>query len=520
VLKLKEKQKSILNMKIIGKILFYLILFVILGFLLVQLFFKDEVEKLKTTHFHPSNEVNLSENKKLVVAYSFNSDSFEPTFYDSVTRSRTSNIYEGLVLTDRNLEQIPGLALSWGEIDDTTWEFKLRPNVIFHDGTDFDADDVIASFKRAKTYKSSGLKDILSTISSIKKIDKLTVHIITKEPDPILVSRVATVFIFPSEKTDFKKPVGTGPYKFVSNTKTEFSIKRFDDYWGKRSHYKDVVFKTIPNKFDRLDAIKNGEVDILANVPPSFTDDLKMQRNVTITSLPSLEVNFLIFNFKSKLLKDDRIRKAISIAFDRDVFVEISNGFASPSNQFISNGIFGFNPNIKSSSQDITEAKNLIRQYDPFKKPSVTIDMTNEAQAVGDYIKSQLNEIGLSVKINYISFEELKKKIFDKTSEMYYLGWRSEVGDASGFYENVVYSKGRFNGGNFNNKKVDQLIALSTKNLNEKKRLEQFQEIMKIILDEKIIGVPLFETDTIYAVRAGIGFRPRLDGYILVSEIL
>lgn len=506
-------------MKIVGKILFYLILFAVLGFLLVQLFFQAEFEELKNQYLHSAATQEVEEDESLTIVYSFSVESLEPTLYDSVTRTRTLNVYEALVATDRNLKAQPGLAVSWGRIDDYTWEFKLRPGVIFHDGSTFDADDVIASFDRARTYRNSGLKDILNTLDSVEKIDDLTVHITTREPDPILVSRAATVLIFPSEQKQFKEPVGTGAYRFVSSTETEFSITRFDNYWGEKPYYANVFIKTIPNRFDRLDAIKSGQIDILANVPPTFAQELEVHQSVTVTSLPSLEVNFLIFNYDSDLLGDERIRDAISLAFDKDIFVDISNGYATPSYQFVSNGIFGFNPEIEKTRQDLDTAKQLIRQYDPFRKPSVTIDMTQGTQAIGDYIKQQLDEIGLSVSINYLSFEDLTEKIFNKESEIYYLGWRSEIGDASGFYENVVYSKGIYNGGNFSNKKVDQLIELSIKNLDEEKRLEQFQEIMKIILEEEKIGVPLFETDVLYGVKVGIHFHPRLDGYILASEI-
>lgn len=506
-------------MKIIGKIIFYLILFAVLGFLLVQLFFQTEFDEFKKQYFHSAAQEEAEDDKSLTIVYSFSVGFLEPTLYDSVTRTRTLNVYESLVSTDRNLKAQPGLALSWGRINDETWEFKLRPNVVFHNGSSFDADDVTASFSRAMTHKESGLKDILNTIDSVKKIDDLTVHIVTKEPDPILVSRAAIVLIFPSEMEKFTEPIGTSAYRFVSHTETEFLITRFSDYWGKKPYYQNVFIKTIPNRFDRLDAIKSGQIDILANVPPTFAEELEVQQSVTVTSLPSLEVNFLIFNYESDLLGDERIRQAISLAFDKDAFVDISNGYATPSNQFVSNGIFGFNPDIEKNRQDIDKAKQLIRQYDPFKKPSVTIDMTQGTQAIGAYLKQQLNEVGLSAKINYVPFEELRNKIFNKESEMYYLGWRSEIGDVSGFYENVVYSKGRFNGGNFENKKVDQLVRLSIKNLDEQKRLEQFQEIMKIILEEEMIGVPLFETDVLYGVKVGTSFYPRLDGYILASEI-
>jgi ABC-type transport system substrate-binding protein len=284
-------------------------------------------------------------------------------------------------------------------------------------------------------------------------------------------------------------------------------------------YYQFTLIQTIENRFSRIDAIKNDEIQILANVPPTFAEELADQNSVNIIGIPSLEVNFLIFSFNSNLFKDKRIREAFTYAFDKEAFVEFSKGYAIPSNQFVSNGIFGFNPDISKKEQDIEKAKKIVREYDPFKRPSVSIDMVSGAEGIGEFIKSQLNDIGISSNVNYLSFELLREKIFNKESEMYLLAWRSENGDASGFLENVVYSDGNFNGGGFASKKVDQLIDLSLKNLDQEKRLKQLQEIMKIITDEEIIGVPLFETETIYGIRVGIHFHPRLDGYILASEV-
>jgi len=508
-------------MKVLLKIAFYIVLLGVMGFLLVYLFFQKEFFELKDEYF-PSEiieEDRTISDKELKIAYAFNFAGYEPTLFDPNTRTRLLNMYEGLVGTNRNLQIEPKLALSWGRVHDTIWEFKLRPDVVFHDGTEFDADDVIASFERATDNKVSELKDILATVESIEKKDDLTVTIYTKEPDPILVNRIANVLIFPSEKRNFDKPTGTGPYKFNADSETEVAITRFDDYWGKLPFYKNVFIQTIENRFIRFDALKNGEIDILANVPPSFTEDFEEMAAVSIQSLPSLEVNFLIFNFESDLLKDKRIREAISLAFDKNAFVEFSDGFASPSYQFVSNGIFGFNPDIESFPQDTDAAKKIVKEYDPFKRPSVAIDMSTGAETIGEFIKLQFDEIGIGTSIKYMPFEELQKKIQNKESEMYLLGFRSEIGDASSFYENLVHSKGNFNGGNFSNKKVDQLIELSLTNLDQEKRLAQFQEIMKIITEEEYFGVPLFETDVIYGIRVGIHFHPRLDGYVLANEI-
>lgn len=508
-------------MKILLKIFLYIILLGIMGFLLIYLFFQKEFFELQKEYF--PNEIleekpSASDNQ-IKIAYAFNFEGYEPTLYDPNTRTRILNMYEALVGTDRNLQIEPKLALSWGRVHDTIWEFKLRPDVKFHDGSEFDADDVIASFKHAMTYEKSELKDILSTVENVEKKDDSTITIYTKEPDPILVNRIANVLIFPSEKQDFDNPIGTGPYKFETDTETELVLTRFDDYWGKLPYYKNVFIQTIENRFIRFDSLKNGEVDILANVPPSFTEDFEDMSSVNILSLPSLEVNFLVFNFESDLLKDKRIREAIAYAFDKNAFVEFSEGYANPSYQFVSNGIFGFNPEIQPFMQNIEKAKATVKEYDPFKRPSVSIDMTLGAESVGDFIKLQLDEIGIGSNINYMPFEDLRKKIIKGESEMYLLGFRSEIGDASAFFENLVSSKGNFNGGNFSNKKVDQLIDLSIHNLDQSKRLEQFHEIMKIITEEEFYGVPLFETDVIYGIKVGIPFHPRLDGYILASEI-
>lgn len=510
-------------MKYILKALFYLILLALMGFLIVYLFFQEEFRDFRKAYLGDvmpitSEDENVSD-LTLKIAYTSSYDSLDPIISNPNSRSRTLNIYESLVKTDRDLQFEPGLALSWGRFDDTTWEFKLRPGVLFHDGSTFDADDVISSFNRAIKLPQSDLKDKLNTIENIEKKDDLTIVISTSEPDPILINRISSVLISPKGRANFENPIGTGPYKYSAKKENEIALERFNDYWGNAPFYKTVLLQTIPNRFSRIDAIKNGEVNILANVPPTFANELEQQDSVSIISVPSLEVNFLVFDFKSDLLEDERIREAISIAFNKEAFVEFSNGYATPSTQFVSNGVFGFNPDIEPKEQNVEKAKSLVREYDPFMRPSISIDMVLGAEAVGEFIKSQLNDIGITASINYITFENLRKNIFNKESQMYLLGWRSEMGDASEFLENAVHSEGNFNGGSFSSKKVDQLIELGINNLDDSERLEQFQTIMRIITEEEIIGVPLFETEIIYGVRVGTHFHPRLDGFILASEV-
>lgn len=506
-------------MKTLLKIILYFALFVLAIFLILFLFFKDEYNDLFEGYLHEAPEKFMTSDRTISIAYSFDSESYEPTFFDPITRSRLVDVYETLVKTDNNLQFKPNLSLSWGRLSNTKWEFKLRPNVTFHDGSSFDSEDVISSFNRAKDYEESGLKGILSTIESIDKIDDLTIHISTKRPDPILINRISTVFIFPSEMESFDSPTGTGAYKFLTHENGSVELTRNTEYWGEPPYYENIEITTIPNRFDRFDALSKGDVQILANVPPSFAQELMSDPAITVSSVPSLEVNFLMFAMNSEIFSDKRIREAISLAFDKRAFVAFSNGYARKSDQFVSTGIFGFNPNIKDKEQDIEKAKSIIREFDPFKRLEVVVDITEGADSIGDYINQQLSQIGVSAKINILSWDDLLSKILARESDMYYLGWRSELGDASTFFENAVYSTGRFNGGGYMSEKVDQLIELTMENLDIKKRLEQLHQIMQIIVEEDIIGVPLFESDIIYGIRAGVNFKPRLDGYIYAQEI-
>ena len=108
------------------------------------------------------------------------------------------------------------MAISWGIIDDLEWEFRLRPNVKFHNGEILNTDDVIASFDRAKKHKSSQLTGFMQNIKKIEKIDDMNLKIYTKTPNPLLLNQLATILIMPeehAESTVIKESIGTGSYE-------------------------------------------------------------------------------------------------------------------------------------------------------------------------------------------------------------------------------------------------------------------------------------------------------------------
>lgn len=483
--------------------------------------------------------VSRSDTEILTIGYAYAPKDFDPVLFDPVSRSRMTDVYESLVRTDENLNIKPALASTWGLIDPYTWEFVIRKNVKFHDGKLLTVNDVVYSLNRAMKDQKSQLKSLLSTISAIEVSGDMTIRVKTDVPDPLLLSKMAVVYISQDGYVNFDEPMGTGAYRVMGLTSDEMFMERFEDYWGESPAFKSVIVKKIADRDERIQALESGEINFLAHLPPnyacSFFEEFKdisgckslKNKNVVVKATPGLEVSFIAFNFNNELLKDKQYRMAIKKSLDPEVFKKISFGFAIPARQFVSSGVFGFNPDIKAEVYDIDEAKKMIDEVigESFSRIAVTFDYPDSLPPVGLYVQGQLRDLGIDVELNPLSDAELAKKIMAGDSDMYYMGWRSELGDASDFLITGVHSNdtdsgyGSFNGMNYSNPKVDELIAESQKNLDTQSRLEQLQQAMRIITEDDIVGVPLFESEVLYAYADDLNFKSRVDGYVYASNI-
>ena len=528
-----------INKKILKQI-FLGIYVSLIAFIGIYLFFGDQIYFLLKGSYLNVTESKHAAADSLTIGYAFKAQNLDPILFDPISRNYLIDIYEGLVLTDKNLKFEPGIAVSWGMIDPNTWEFRLRPNIQFHDGSLVTAEDVVKSILRARDDKKSQLRNFLNSIKSVDASSPDKIRIITNVPDPLLLNKLAVTFIYPGDYNNFESPMGTGPYKFVSNDGKQIVLQKFENYWEKeRGFYKQLFLKYIEDRESRLNQLKTGELGILTNVPPLavIPADSKYAKlegvnplndnNIIIKSIPSLEVGFIIFNFGNPILKDKEMRLAISEAIDPQTFVDLAFGFARPASQFVSSGVFGFNPTIKRVEYNLADAKkkagDLLDQS--IEKNEITFDYPESLEAVGQYVQQQLKEMGIDVILNPLSDEDLQTKIISGNSDMYYLGWKCELGDAQDLFDSIIHSRdlkrnfGQFNAADYKNEKVDKMIENSRQNLDVKLRLADLQEVMRIVTEDDIVGIPLFESDTIFAYLKNIQFEPRVDGYMHADEV-
>ena len=276
----------------------------------------------------------------------------EPTAMDphyhnlSPNNSLLSHIFESLVGQDERQRLTPDLAESWKPIDPTTWEFKLRKNVRFHDGTPFTADDVIFSFERAPNVEGSPSSfGIYARGKTFVKVDDHTLHVKTAAPYPLMPNDLSQVFIISrkhgqgAKTPDYnsgKAAIGTGPYRFVEYTPgNRIVVQRNEQYWGEKP-LAARDFRGIKSDPSRVAALLAGDVDMIDEVPAVDMERLKKDPKLTIAQTVSNRIIYLhLDHFRDdspfvrakdggpikNLLRDVRVRKAISMAIDRDAIV-------------------------------------------------------------------------------------------------------------------------------------------------------------------------------------------------------
>src|SRR2546427_3314987 len=245
------------------------------------------------------------------------------------------NLYDALTRWDNSLRLQPGLATSWKNLNETTWEFTLRQGVKFHDGAPLTAEDVKATLERNLQPGRTVVQPGFATIEAVQIVNPTTIRIVTKKPDPLLLVRVAQMGaqILPARLTTddgvkelARRPVGTGAYKFLEWVKDERLVMEANrDWWGwegRAPAIDRVIWKPIPEDFPRIVALEKGEADIITNVPPDRIKSLAEGQSTKIVSTAATRTVTFWINATQPPLSDTHVRQALHLALDVDGLVK------------------------------------------------------------------------------------------------------------------------------------------------------------------------------------------------------
>jgi len=297
-------------------------------------------------------------------------ESFNPARGSSfIDASRYYNLFDPLSRVSPTLEIEPGLALEWNPNNDSTvWEIKLRPDVTWHDGKPFTADDVIYTLQEmndAKHISHSSVTNI--KLADVKKLNDLSLRIPLKAPNARLFDSFVqqnTVIIQDGAK-DFSKPVGTGAFVFESFSVGERSLcKRNPNYWDEGKPYVDEWEDiSIDDNAARLNALLAGEIDMMSQLPFAQAKDQQQRGEIQVLAADSPAVQVFIMAVDIAPFDDERVRQAFRLIPDRQALIDGALfGFGTAGNDLAGKGLPFFAEDLPVREQDLDEARSLLKQ--------------------------------------------------------------------------------------------------------------------------------------------------------------
>lgn len=493
--------------------------------------------------------------RELTIGLASEPTAIDPHFHNlGPNNSLLSHLFDALVLQDEKQSLVPGLAESWRAINDTTWEFKLRQGVKFHDGSPFTADDVVFTFQRAPDVEGSPSSfGTYTKGKEVVKVDDYTVHIKTERPYPLMPNDVSTILIISDENgrgattADYnsgKAAIGTGPFKFAEYVPGDRIVfERNEAYWGGKPEWTRVTFKPIKSGPSRVAALLAGDVDIIEQTPTVDIERLKNDPKLSLSQGISNRVIYLHLDqfredspfvkakdggqIKNPLL-DARVRKAISMAIQRDAIVSrVMEGIAVKAGQLLPEGFFGRSPNLSPEPYDPEGAKRMLAEAgypDGFK---LSIHGPNDryindakiAEAVGQ----MLTRIGIDTEVvtmpRSVYFKRASRGGEGGQPEFSFIlvGWGSGTGEASSPLKSLLhtYDKdrgfGASNRGRHSDPEVDRLIEDALATVDDARRQDLLAKATEIAIGSNQGIIPLHYQVNTWAAKKGIKYRARTD---------
>lgn len=495
--------------------------------------------------------------EELVIGLGSEVTSLDPHFHNLTPNSIVgSHIFDALTLPDEFKWPTPGLAVRWRPVDDTTWEFALRRNVTFHDGTPFTAADAVASLKRALAVQGSPYPyaAILRSVTEVIAVNDHTLRIRTSTPDPTIPAAVGQVAVLPArlagatrEEFDHGRAmIGTGPFRFVGNRGlSEVSLSANPDYWGGRPRWDTLTLRIMPVASERVAALTAGTVHVIDQVPPSDVLRLQGDPEISVRSGLSARLIYLALDvgrdrspyvtdrngapLPRNPLKDLRVRKAISKAINRQGTVDLLlEGLGSPAGQFLPRGFFGTSPALKSDDYDPDGAKRLLAEAGWPNGFTLTLHAPNNRYAndaaVARTLGVALSRIGIATKVETLPAAEFFGRVSNLEFSAYMAGITTDLGETTDILLSLIATfdadrnRGRINRMRYSNRVLDGILERAVVMLDPMAREGLLREATEMAMADSAV-LPLYFESKAWAMRKQYSFAPRADEYTLATEV-
>jgi len=502
---------------------------------------------------------SMAKDREVSIGLGATITSIDPHYHNlSPNNSLLLHIFEPLIQRDENQKLAPGLATSWKAIDDLTWEFKLRKNVKFHDGSPFTAEDVVFTLNRVPNVPNSpsSFATFTKPIVDVKVMDPHTIVFRTATPHVLLPSDIASVFIV-SKKNGEKATtgdynsgraaIGTGAYRFAEYTPNQRVVLKANyGYWGGEQPLDKVTFKILTNSAARVAALLSGDVQMIEVVPTSDIARLSQDKNFNLADKVSNRVIYVHLNQSNEKsapfvtdksgkpldknpFRDSRVRKALSMAINRDAIADrVMEKKSVPAAQLLPDFFYGTSKNLKPMKYDPEGAKKLLAEAGYPNGFALTIHGPNNRYINDDKIAQAIAQFysraGIDAKV-----ETLPSSVyFTRATKLEFgymlLGWGTESGEQGSSLRSLLATNdpskgmGVTNRGRYSNPAFDKMVTDALVTMDERKREGMIQQAAEVAMNDTAL-IPIHYEVSTWATAKGYRYTPRTDQYTLATNL-
>jgi peptide/nickel transport system substrate-binding protein len=435
--------------------------------------------------------------------------------------------YDNLVYRDENLKLVPGLAESWGLVDDKTWEFKLRKGVKFHDGQDFTAKDVKASIEHASN------PDTVASFYYVRQlegevVDDYTVRIHTGEPYAALVAAALCAGqgapITCAEDLEKgpewmqQKFNGTGAFKWVryGGEAEGVVLEPNLDYWGgpynQKGKIKQFTFRYVGDAAARMAALQTGEAQMIDRVEPDETSLIESDPNLKIWRSINMEAKWLSMRLNMPPMDNKLLRQAICYAMDRETIVKnvlFGSGKVTDSCLTSTQDFYAADPTFPSYNPE--KAKQLLSDAGypngeglPELSVMFSVGFYPKNKEIGEFFIQNLTDVGIKAKLTLMEVAAYNQNLFIHDSfHIVDHGWFLAAPDPDGIF-NSLFLQGLTTGANV--KEVNDLITKQSTTMDIDARGKVIRDELVPAMIDNVIEFPYLQSEMI------TGYSGKLQG--------
>jgi peptide/nickel transport system substrate-binding protein len=469
-------------------------------------------------------------------------------------------IFDGLVERDARMELRGDLAESWETSDALTYVFHLRRGVKFHDGRELTSRDVKATIEYMMNAENrSPKRGAFNMIASIETPDAGTVIFHLKEAYASFLwnLEMSAVGIVPEGSgSDFgRKPVGTGPFRFVSQAQDEsVVVERRENYFGEGKHVTQriqrreqrspqglkpelrdaetselkrrppkegeeverVTFRIVPDAITRAPELRKGSADVeMSSLSPDMIPVLAKRAEIEVTEKPGTNFAYLGMNLEDAVLAKKEVRQALAYATDRELFIKyllrnearLASGILPPNHWAYEGDVkkYGYDP---EQAERLLDAAGYRRGADGVRiHLTLKVSTQESARLLDAALQDQWKKVGVALEVRPLETATLFSDLAKGNFQLSYSIWVGANNDPDVF--SLVFSSKRFppdgaNRGHYKNARVDELIAGIKAEMDREKRKTLCSEVQKIVAEE-LPYVPLWYVDVVSVHRRDMG---------------